>query len=94
MKIRSLPFLLLAVLLPVFCGAQILNDKTLITVAGRDVPAGEFIRMYIKSAEPLKKTDVDNYLQQYIIFKLKVADAIQEGYDTTRAFRTELNGYR
>ncbi|MDQ1332335.1 MAG: peptidyl-prolyl cis-trans isomerase SurA, partial [Bacteroidota bacterium] len=40
------------------------------------------------------KTDVDNYLQQYIIFKLKVADAIQEGYDTTRAFRTELNGYR
>ena len=27
-------------------------------------------------------------------FKLKVADAVSEGYDTTKAFRDELNGYR
>ena len=38
--------------------------------------------------------DIDSYLQQYIVFKLKVADALNEGYDTTRAFRNELNGYR
>ena len=29
-----------------------------------------------------------------MIFKLKVADAIHEGYDTTKAFQTELTGYR
>jgi peptidyl-prolyl cis-trans isomerase SurA len=28
------------------------------------------------------------------VFKLKVADAIHEGIDTTKAFRNELNGYR
>jgi len=94
MKIRSFLFILPAVLLSVFCRAQTLNDKTLLTVAGSNVSSGEFIRMFKKSAEPLNKADIDTYLQQYIIFKLKVADAIQEGYDTTRAFRTELNGYR
>ena len=31
-----------------------------------------------------------NYLQQFIIFKLKVADALNEGYDTTKAFKNEL----
>jgi len=94
MKIRSSLLFIPAVLLSVFCGAQTLNDRTLLTVAGNNVSAGEFIRMFKKSAEPLNKADIDTYLQQYIIFKLKVADALHEGYDTTRAFKTELNGYR
>ena len=93
MKARS-SVLLLSLLLPWLCQAQGLNDRTLMTVAGRDVPAGEFIRMYKKSLEPGTSSDIDGYLQQYILFKLKVADAMQEGYDTTRAFRNEFNGYR
>jgi peptidyl-prolyl cis-trans isomerase SurA len=93
MKARS-PVLLLSLLLPWLCQAQELNDRTLMTVAGRDVPAGEFIRMYNKSREPGSSSGIDDYLQQYILFKLKVADAMQEGYDTTRAFRNEFNGYR
>jgi len=36
----------------------------------------------------------DNYLQQYIVFRLKVADAISDGIDTTREFINELSGYR
>jgi len=64
------------------------------TVDGRKVQAGEFIRMYKKSQEPEKKMDIDSYLQQYIVFKLKVAEAINMGYDTTKAFRNELTGYR
>jgi len=32
--------------------------------------------------------------KQFILFKLKVADAVSEGYDTTASFRNELNGYR
>lgn len=94
MNIRSSLLFLPAVLLPVFCGAQTLSDKTLITVAGNNVTAGEFIRMYKKSSEPEKKTDIDSYLQQFIVFKLKVANALKEKYDTTRAFKIELNGYR
>jgi peptidyl-prolyl cis-trans isomerase SurA len=92
MKIRS-SLILFVLLLPAFCQAQDLNRKILMTVGNNKVEAGEFIRMYKKSLEPGKALDVNDYLQQYIIFKLKVADAIKEGYDTTRAFRNELKGY-
>lgn len=94
MKIRSPLFILISVLFPYLCGAQGPGDKTLMMVAGKPVSAGEFIRMYKKSAEPGKPADIDAYLQQYITFKLKVADAVSEGIDTTKAFKTELNGYR
>ena len=94
MKTRSSLLILLLLLLAVICHGQTLTDKTLMTVAGKSVPAGEFIRMYKKSSEPGNLTDIDQYLQQYVIFKLKVADAVAEGLDTTRIFRNELNGYR
>ncbi len=43
--------------------------------------------MYKKSLDPLNKTDIDDYLEQFIAFKLKVADAIEQGYDTTNSFQ-------
>ncbi len=74
---------------------QALPDQVLMDVAARQVTAGEFMRMYSKSNDLAKSPgNVDEYLSQFIIFKLKVADAIQQGIDTTRAFRNELNGYR
>jgi peptidyl-prolyl cis-trans isomerase SurA len=81
-------------LYPVVCQAQDLNIKTLMTVDGKKIEAGEFIRMYKKSTEPGKTLDIDNYLQQFTVFKLKVADALSEGYDTTSSFKNELSGYR
>jgi peptidyl-prolyl cis-trans isomerase SurA len=94
MKIRSYYLITLIYLFPVLCQAQDLNTKTLMTVNENKIQAGEFIRMYKKSVEPGKTLDIDSYLQQFIIFKLKVADALSEGYDTTKSFRNELNGYR
>ena len=94
MKIRSSLLIIMTFLLPAFCQAQDFNDKLLMTIAGSKIQAGELIRMYKKSLEPGKALDIDGYLQQYIVFKLKVADAEKEGYDTTLAFRNELNGYR
>ena len=94
MKIRSSLLIIMIFLLPDICQAQDLNNKILMTVGGSKIQSGEFIRMYKKSLEPGKPLDIDGYLQQYIVFKLKVADALKEGYDTTRAFRNELNGYR
>ena len=94
MKLRSLLSLMVFLLFSSFCYAQDPDDKVLMTVAGREVQAGEFIRMYKKSLDPLNKTDINDYLEQFIAFKLKVADAIELGYDTTKAFREELNGYR
>jgi len=94
MKIRSSLLLIIAFLWPEICQAQDLNNKVLMTVTGVKIQSGEFVRMYKKSMEPGKPLDVDGYLEQFIIFKLKVADAVSEGLDTTKAFRNELNGYR
>lgn len=94
MKIRSSYLVIMIFLFPVVCQAQDLSAKLLITIEGNKIQAGEFIRMYKKSTEPGKTLDIDGYLQQFIVFKLKVADALAEGYDTTRSFRSELNGYR
>ena len=94
MKRKLLLISLIIFLYPCLCQSQGLNDKTLITVAEKTVSAGEFIRMYKKSLYPGNQPDIDSYLQQFIIFKLKVADAINKGIDTTKAFRNELTGYR
>ncbi len=80
--------------MPLVCKAQDLTGKILMTVEGRDIEAGEFQRMFKKSIEPGTNTDINTYLQHFTLFKLKVADAIKEGYDTTQAFRKELKGYR
>jgi len=94
MKIRVTLLILLS-LVNATCSAQLLSDQILMNVAGKDVAAGEFIRMYLKSSDVGKNPgNLDDYLQQFIVFKLKVADAIHEGIDTTKAFRNELNGYR
>jgi peptidyl-prolyl cis-trans isomerase SurA len=64
------------------------------SVGEKKIEAGEFIRMYKKSAEPQSNLDIDSYVQEFVNFKLKVADAISEGDDTTRSFRNELYVYR
>jgi peptidyl-prolyl cis-trans isomerase SurA len=95
MKTRSILSLTLLLLLCwEVCLPQEADEKVLMTVGGRKVTAGEFIRMYNKGLDPDTRTDVDTYLQQFIEFKLKVADALSQGTDTTKAFKTELEGYR
>jgi len=74
--------------------AQTLNSKILMNVAGKDIEAGEFIRMFKKSNIPDSSQDIDGYISKFITYKLKVADAVSRKYDTARAFRNELNGYR
>ena len=94
MKIRE-SLLIFFLLVNATCSAQLLSDQILMNVDGRGVTAGEFTRMYLKSSDAGKSPgDINDYLQQFIVFKLKVADAIHEGIDTTKAFNNELNGYR
>jgi peptidyl-prolyl cis-trans isomerase SurA len=80
--------------MPAIGRAQDFLSSTLMTVGESKTEAGEFIRMYKKSLDPGKPLSVDDYLPQFILFRQKVADAVSEGYDTTKSFRTELDGYR
>lgn len=94
MKFRLTFILIYSILFRGTGYSQNLPDKVLMSVDRQIITAGEFIRMYKKSYDPASAKDIDSYSGQFVIFKLKVADAVREGYDTTRAFRTELQGYR
>ncbi len=94
MKIRFILTIIAVISSFYKCPAQYDDKKVLMTVAGRDVEAGEFVRMYRKSFDPSYKTGIKEYLDQFIAFKLKVAEALEKGYDTTKAFHDELSGYR
>lgn len=94
MNIRILFLIVIIPMSPLAGSAQEIDDKIIFSINGTGVGASEFIRMYKKNAEPGKPGDPDSYLQQYILFKQKVFDAVNEGMDTTRRFREELNGYR
>jgi peptidyl-prolyl cis-trans isomerase SurA len=94
---KALALLITLISIPfyqILCQKHDPDREVIMTIAGRDVEAGEFIRMYKKSLEPGNKSNPDSYLEQFVNYKLKVADAISIGYDTTKAFHDELNGYR
>ncbi len=79
-------------------GQEYLNDKrTLMTVGDDKVSVAEFMRVYQKNnvqGEVIDKKSVDEYLELYIKFKLKVKEAEDLGMDTVKSFVDELAGYR
>ncbi|GAA3922224.1 peptidylprolyl isomerase [Hymenobacter algoricola] len=68
------------------------------TLGTREVPASEFAYVYRKNnstaPEYGTKASVNEYLDLYTNFKLKVLEAEQRGLDTTQAFKRELEGYQ
>lgn len=71
------------------------SDPVLMTVAGKDVPLSEFEYLYNKNnSQQIEPQSVDEYLDMFVTYKLKVADAEAAGIDTTKKFIDEFNGYR
>ena len=72
------------------------QQETLMTINGKPVSAEEFLYIYEKNnqAGALDPKTMDEYLDMFINFKLKVAEAESQGIDTTEAFAKELKGYR
>lgn len=71
------------------------DDPVLMTVNGKPVHKSEFEYLYHKNnSQQLQPQTIDEYLQMFIDYKLKVADAEAAGLDTTASFRTEYNNYR
>ena len=71
-------------------------QKPLMTINNKPVSAEEFLYIYEKNnqAGALDPKTMDEYLDMFINFKLKVAEAEAQGIDTTEAFKTELKSYR
>ena len=72
------------------------EDQVLMTIDGKPVMASEFMYIYEKNNREatLDPKTMDEYLDLFVNFKLKVAEAEAQGIDTTAAFKKELAGYR
>ena len=73
-----------------------IQDQVLMTINGEPIMASEFLYIYEKNNQEtsLEKKTMQEYLDLFINFKLKVTEAIAQGVDTTEAFAKELAGYR
>ncbi|MCB9335136.1 MAG: peptidyl-prolyl cis-trans isomerase [Flavobacteriales bacterium] len=73
------------------------KDPVLLTINKKEVLLSEFNAIFNKNntneGNATEKA-VNEYLDLYIKFKLKVTEAEELGYDTTKAFLGELEGYR
>lgn len=73
------------------------TDEVLFTFGTDTVYRSEFERIYSKNNTSKEKPDeksINEYLDLYINFKLKVKEAIRMGLDTLPSFKSELAGYR
>lgn len=78
----------------VFAAPQADADQVLMTVNGRDVKLSEFLYLYNKNnSQQLKPQTVDEYVDMFVDYKLKVADAETAGIDTTAAFKAEYDKF-
>lgn len=71
-------------------------DPTIMTINGQPVSRSEFEYSYNKnnSETVVDKKSVDEYVDLFINYKLKVLAAHEAGVDTTRAFTKEFRMYR
>ena len=72
------------------------QNDVLMTINGKAISAEEFLYIYEKNnqAGAVDPKTMDEYLDMFINFKLKVAEAESQGIDTTESFKKELKGYR
>lgn len=73
------------------------NDPVLFSVEGVSVQKSEFEYIYNKTNGPnatFSKESLEEYLNLYVNFKLKVAKAKEMQLDTIVSLQQELNGYR
>ena len=72
------------------------TDQVLMTINGEPVMASEFVYIYEKNNQEtnIEKKTMEEYLDLFVNFKLKVTEAIAQGVDTTETFKKELAGYR
>jgi peptidyl-prolyl cis-trans isomerase SurA len=96
MKRKSLVITLLAFI--TFSGSLFAQtvDPVLMTINGKPVLKSEFEYIYNKnnSNNSLDKKTLEEYVDLFVNFKLKVEEAKAQGIDTTASFTSELSGYR
>lgn len=89
-------FMIAAVLALAGLTVKAQDDAVLMTIGDNEVTVQEFLAIYNKNNNStlVDKKTMEEYLDLFINFKLKVAEAESLGMDTAGAFKRELTGYR
>lgn len=95
---RKMALMLVLIMMPfLWLASQTAQDPVLLTIGNEDVTKSEFLSIYQKNnvnGEVMDKKSLEEYLELFINFKLKVKEAEDMGLDTIPSFITELKGYR
>lgn len=87
--------LLISALVVSSLSASANEDPILMTINGKNVKLSEFEYMYHKNnKQQIEKESLNDYVDRFVVYKMKVADAEDAALDTTRAFINELNGHK
>lgn len=72
------------------------GSGTVLTVENEKVSRDDFESIFKKNNRDtvVTQASLDEYMELFINFKLKVREALEEGLDTNDAFKRELKGYR
>jgi peptidyl-prolyl cis-trans isomerase SurA len=73
------------------------DDPVLLRINEREITVSEFEYVYTKNnlnPQIMDTKSINEYLELFINFNLKVYEAMQLGLDTLTSFRNELEGYR
>ena len=79
------------------CSQSNLDKQVLMTIGGTPVTVKEFTDVYNKNnlkSEVIDKKTVDEYLDLFVNFRMKVMEAYEMKLDTNAKFKKELEGYR
>lgn len=77
------------------CMVALAKDPILMKINGKNIHLSEFEYLYNKnSQQQVQKESLDDYLNRFVNYKLKVADAEAARIDTSAAFKAEFNGYK
>ena len=85
--------------------AQNNADPVIFEIGGKQIHKSQFMKDFLKSigkdpaAEPTactyeKRKALEDYVDLYVNFRTKLADAYSMGFDTTKSLREELAMYR
>ncbi|MEE0997279.1 MAG: peptidylprolyl isomerase [Paludibacteraceae bacterium] len=71
-------------------------EPVLMTINGEEITKSEFEYVYNKnnSNASVEKKSVDEYIDLFVNFKLKVAEAKAQGLDQTQSFQNEFKSYQ
>lgn len=71
------------------------KDPVVMKINGKDVKLSEFQYLYHKnSTQQIEKETLDQYVERFVVYKLKVAQAESECLDTLQSFQKEFEGYK